>query len=144
MPQKTQKNQKGQQRTQQNKSPRKSSTRVASKPLTAKEFIIASILCLVLLWLIFLNISIAKKEEIARKAAYAARDQLTALQTRQSVLQGNINELSTERGQEETVRNTFGVAKPGEGEIIVLPPKEATTTPPQTFWQKYFGWLQSL
>jgi cell division protein FtsL len=125
------------QRTQQHKK----ANRVARKPFTVKEYIIAGLLCMLLLWLILLNISIAKKEEIARKAAYAARDQLTALNSRQSVLQGNINELSTERGQEETVRNTFGVAKPGEGEIIVLPPKVATTTPPQTFWEKYFGWL---
>jgi hypothetical protein len=62
---------------------------------------------------------------------------------RENTLQQNITDLSTERGQEETVRETFGVAKPGENEIIVIPPNIATTTPPKTFWQKWFGWLPS-
>jgi cell division protein FtsB len=94
-----------------------------------------------LVWLVYLNISIFHKEEIARQAAHATQEQLATLKAREATLQDNINELGTERGKEATLRDTFGVAKPGENEIIVIPAKIATTTPPLTFWQKWFGWL---
>ena len=106
-----------------------------------KEYAVAGLLALALVWLLYLNFNIARKEEIARNAAESTQKQLASLQNRQQLLQGNITELSTERGQEATMRETFGVAKPGEGVIIVVPPKVATTTPPQTFTQKWFGWV---
>jgi cell division protein FtsB len=116
-------------------------TRKKAKKFTPKEYVIIGLLSILLLWLISLNESIFIKEEIARKAVQEAQKQLSDLKTRESTLQQNINELSTERGQEQTVRETFGVAKPGEDEIIVIPPNVATTTPPKTFWQKWFSWL---
>jgi cell division protein FtsB len=91
-------------------------------------------------WLLFLNYNIGKKEEIARHASEATQEQLKSLTARQNSLQGNIGELSTERGQEATLRQTFGVAKPGENVIIVVPPAISTSTPPVSFWQKWFGW----
>jgi cell division protein FtsB len=105
-----------------------------------KEYVVAGMLSVLLVWLISLNVGIAGKEEIARKAAHDTQSQLASLKARQTTLQDSINELSTPRGQEATVRETFGVAKPGEGEIVVVPPKVATTTPPVSFWHKWFGW----
>lgn len=102
---------------------------------------IAGALAFVIVWFLYLNFNIFRKEEIARHAAHATQAQLMALQTRQKSLQTNLNELSTERGQEATLRETFGVARPGEDVIIIVPPKIATTTPPVSFWQKWFGWL---
>ena len=110
--------------------------------LRFKEYIYAALLSIALVWLLFLNFNIFRKEQIAQKAAHDTKMQLVALQTRQNTLQRNINELSTERGQESTMRETFGVAKPGEGVIIVVPTVVATTTPPKTFWQKWFGWAK--
>jgi cell division protein FtsB len=112
------------------------------KPWSVKEYVVACVLTFLVIWLVFLNVSIFHKEEIARSAARDTQEQLTSLKSRETTLQDNINELSTERGQEATLRDTFGVAKPGEGVIIVVPSKVATTTPPQTFWQKWFGWLK--
>ena len=117
-------------------------TRKAFKQYSTRDYLVAGGLSILLIWLIFLNVNIAKKEEIARTAAHDTQAQLANLSQRQSVLQQDINELSTPRGQEATVRETFGVAKPGEGEIIIVPPKIATTTPPLTFWQKWFGWFK--
>jgi cell division protein FtsB len=116
--------------------------RKPSKPFTTRDLLVSGILTVLLVWLVFLNINIAKKEEIARSAAHATQAELANLSQRQGVLTSDIDELSTARGQEATVRETFGVAKPGEGEIIIVPPKIATTTPPLTFWQKYFGWFK--
>jgi cell division protein FtsB len=111
-----------------------------SQPATLKEYIFLGFLSVGLVWLIMLNVKIFPKEEIARHAAQNTARQLASLQARQTLLQKNITELSTPRGEEATMRETFGVARPGEGVIIVVPPKVATTTPPITFWQKWFGW----
>ena len=116
--------------------------RKQGKRYTFKDYVVAGFLSILLVWLLFLNFSIAKKEEIARAAAHATQAQLSGLNQRQTVLQSNINELSTTRGQEATVRETFGVAKPGESEIIIVPPVISTTTPPISFWQKWFGWAK--
>ena len=116
-------------------------SRKVSKRYTPKDYLVAGGLSVLLIWLISLNFNIYQKEEIARSAAHDAQSQLASLQARQATLQQSINELSTPRGQEATVRQTFGVAKPGEGEIVVVPVAPATTTPPVSFWQKWFGWL---
>ncbi|MBU2329896.1 hypothetical protein KKG57_00315, partial [Patescibacteria group bacterium] len=58
------------------------------------------------------------------KAVDERRAELALLTERQAILQENINELSTERGHEATLRQTYGVARPGEEVIIVVPPKE--------------------
>jgi cell division protein FtsB len=107
-----------------------------------KSYVWIGVLTILLVWLVIINVNIFRKEEIARSAAKETQQQLTSLQTREGSLEQNINELSTERGQEATLRETFGVAKPGEGVIIVVPPEVATTTPPLTFWQKWFGWFK--
>ncbi len=123
----------------------KSSRRIAPKrhrPFRVKDYLLAAGLALLIVWLVFLNVSIFRKEQIAQAAARASHAQLTSLSTREKTLQANVNELSTERGQEATLRDTYGVAKPGEGVIIVVPQTSvATSTPPLTFWQRWFGWL---
>ncbi len=106
-----------------------------------REYAVATFLSVVMVWLIYLNVNIARKEEVARHAAKDTQRQLASLQARANSLQTNMTELSTKRGQEATMRQTFGVARPGEGVIIVVPPKIATTTPPKTFWQKWMGWV---
>jgi cell division protein FtsB len=113
-----------------------------TKPATAKDYVVAAVLAVIVVWLVFLNVSIYHKEEIARTAAKSTQAQLASLKARETTLQDNINELSTERGQEATLRDTFGVAKPGEDVIVVIPANVATSTPPLTFWQKWFGWLK--
>ncbi len=105
------------------------------------EYVVAGLLALALLWLLWLVWGIARKEEIARHAAEDSKAQLAILEERQKVLDANLAELNTPRGQEATLRQTYGVAKPGEEVIIVVPPKEATSTPPAPWWKKAFGWL---
>ena len=106
-----------------------------------KEYVIAGLLTFAILWLLWLVWGIARKEEIARKAVHDTRAELAILVERQKILEGNIAELSTERGKEATLRQTYGVAKPGEEVIIVVPPKEATTTPSLPWWKKTINWF---
>lgn len=116
---------------------------MARKPaaLRAREYMIAGFLALLIVWLLFLIFGIFRKEEIARRAAAETRAQLAILEEREQVLTATIDELSTERGQEATIRETYGVARPGEEVIIVVPPKEATSTPPLPWWKKVLGWF---
>lgn len=105
------------------------------------EYVTAGRLSLAIVWLLWLVWGIARKEEIARRAVRDTRAELTTLKERQQVLEGNLAELATERGKEATLRDTYGVAKPGEEVIIVVPPKEATTTPKLPWWKKAFNWF---
>ena len=105
-----------------------------------KEYVIAGLLALAILWLLWLIWGLARKEEIARHAVANTRNDLATLETRKKILEGNLAELSTERGKEATLRQTYGVAKEGEEVIIVVPPKEATTTPKIPWWKKAFYW----
>ena len=103
------------------------------------EYVVAGLLTLLVLWLTWLLYGIVRKEEIARRAVRETKVELANLESRKTTLNQNLAELSTERGHEATLRQTYGVAKPGEGVIIVVPPKEATTTPSLPWWRRFLG-----
>ncbi len=109
------------------------------KPRNGKEYLMTAFLSLIIVWLLWSLFGIIRKEEIARHAVADTRGELASLQERKEVLQGNIEELKTPRGEEATYRDTYGVAKPGEGVIIVVPPTEATTTPLLPWWRIWLG-----
>ena len=111
------------------------------KSVRVREYLIAIGLALLIVWLIFLIVGIFRKEEIARRAAAETKAQLAILEEREATLENTIVELESERGQEATLRETYGVARPGEEVIIVVPPKEATTTVPLPWWKKVLGWF---
>ena len=83
----------------------------------------------------------------ARKARGAAlnvlKDEIAAaLDARKNDLSKTVSDMDTERGQEASLRETFGVARPGEDVIIVVPKTETTPPPQLTLWQKikaFFG-----
>lgn len=106
-----------------------------------REYLIAAGLSLALLWLLFLTFGIARKEEIARHAVKDTQAQLSQLDARRATLQQNINDLSTNRGQEAVLRQTYGVAKPGEEVIIVVPPKDVPPPPKLSWWQRTIQWF---
>ncbi|HEV7121710.1 MAG TPA: septum formation initiator family protein [Candidatus Paceibacterota bacterium] len=106
-----------------------------------REYVIVAILALALVWLAFLTFGIARKEEIARHAVKDTQAQLAQLDARRATLQQNISDLSTNRGQEAVLRQTYGVAKPGEEVIIVVPPKDAPPPPALSWWQKMQAWF---
>lgn len=108
-----------------------------AKKATSRELLIIAGLGLLIIWLIFLVISIAKKERIARNTAYDTKGQLAVLEERKNTLSQNIDELNTDRGQEAALRQTYGVARPGEDVIIVVPPKELPPPPELSLWQKF-------
>ncbi len=105
------------------------------------EYIIALVLLVVALWLTYMLIGIVRKEEIARTAADDARRELSALTEREMTLKENLDELQTVRGQEASIRETYGVARPGEEVIIVVPPPEEPPLQELPWWNKFLGFF---
>lgn len=111
------------------------------KRASTRDYLTALGLALLLVWLLFLFWGIFRKEEVARKAADESKKELAALQARETTLRQNITDLATERGQEASIRETYGVAKPGEEVIIVVPPEEGDTVPKDPWWKVFLSWI---
>lgn len=107
--------------------------------MDAKQLLIGGALLLVIVWLVFLILGIIEKEEIARKAAADTKGELALLLERERTLSANVAELGTERGKEGTLRETYGVARPGEEVIIVVPPAKEKEYKPLPWWRKFLG-----
>ena len=112
--------------------------------MRAKEWqqgILIGILLLVAFWLVSLIWGLAGKTHIAVSQANDARQQYQALDARRASLEANLAALATSRGQDAAIRTAFGVARPGEEVIVVVPPTAATATPSLTWWQKILSWF---
>ena len=108
---------------------------------TLREYITVALLSILIVWLLYAVVGIFRKEQIARNTVHETQADLAALQTRHDTLQANLDYLATPRGQEASLRQDFGVAKPGEEVVIVVPPKEVVPPAPQTFWQRFMGFF---
>lgn len=115
--------------------------RRAKRGFEVRDYAIAALLSLLLVWLLFLVFGIFRKEEVARQAVRETEQELAVLVERKETLAADLAALSTERGREATLRETFGVARPGEEVIIVVPPKEPEAPPPLPWWRKVMGWF---
>jgi len=103
--------------------------------------ILIGTLLLVAFWLLSLIWGLAGKTHIAVSQANDAKRQYQALEDRKASLQTNLAALATTRGEDAAIRTAFGVARPGEEVIVVVPPVAATATPPLTWWQKVLSWF---
>ena len=73
--------------------------------------------------------------------------QLSSVQQQEAQVSTMVAALSTPRGVEQSVRDNYGVAKPGEGEIQIVK-RAASSTPPavpqenifQKLWHAVFAW----
>jgi len=106
-----------------------------------RRWIIICILMLVAVWLLSLIFGLASKAQIAVTQANDAKWQYQMLEKRKTMLEANIAALETDRGRDAAIRTAFGVARPGEEVIVVVPPTPATTTP-LSWLQKILRWWQ--
>jgi cell division protein FtsB len=77
-----------------------------------------------------------------------AQQQLALLQAQEVQVSGQVAELNTPLGVETQLRERYGVAKPGEGEIEIVTDAPSTTpaSAPSQNWfvrayQALFGWM---
>lgn len=108
---------------------------------TSREIGVISFLGLLIIWLSVLIVGIFDKEQVARFTVNDTRAELAALDARSAELTSTVHDLGTSRGQEESLRQTYGVAKPGEDVIIVVPKKDAPPPPPSSLWSKVKAFL---
>lgn len=107
-----------------------------------REYLIAAGLFVVVCLLAWAVWGIAQKEEIARSAMNERKAELAQLEARRDAFAANLDELSTMRGQEATLRQNHGVAKAGEEVIIVVPNEEEDMQPHQSPWERFLSWIQ--
>lgn len=118
--------------------PRKTNRQHAKR---AGEYLLAGGLSIVMLVLVWAVWGIARKEEIARSAVDDRKAELAVLKERKAVFEENLAELSTERGQEATLRQNHGVARAGEEVIIVVPPKGDELDANMPWYKRVLGWF---
>ncbi len=106
-----------------------------------REGFIIGILLLVALWLLYLISGLVGKARVAVTEANDARRQYQALEERKATLEANVDLLETARGKDAAIRTAFGVARPGEEVIVVVPPATATPTSTPPWWQKILSWF---
>ena len=106
-----------------------------------REGFLIGIAVLIAAWLISLIWGLAGKAQIAVTQATDAKWQYQALEERKAMLQANVASLDTGRGKDAAIRTAFGVARPGEEVIVVVPPTPATSTPPLSWWQRILSWF---
>ena len=107
-----------------------------------RQGIIIGALLLFAFWLLSLIWGLAGKARIAVNEAHNVKRQYQVLEERKASLEANLSALKTDRGQDSAIRTTFGVARPGEEVIVVVPPTPATTTPSLSWWQRMLSWFK--
>jgi cell division protein FtsB len=98
-------------------------------------------LLLLLVWLGWLIYNLGGKTYIAWHASNDSKAQYAELEARKAKLQSDLHNLDTTRGQDAAIRSAFGVARPGEEVIVVVPPATATPTSTPPWWQRVINWF---
>ncbi|HVY72780.1 MAG TPA: hypothetical protein VG984_01860 [Candidatus Paceibacterota bacterium] len=65
---------------------------------------------------------------VATAGQQSAAAQLANLKTQETAVESQVNELSSARGQEELLREHYGVAKPGEGVVQIVTQTSTSTS----------------
>lgn len=112
------------------------------RQFSIRDLALAALLTLLILWFAYLLWGIVQKEERARADVRDTKAQLASLESREATLNSDLDALATPRGKEAAMRDTLGVARPGEEVIIVVPPLAATTSASAPSWWDWFlGWF---
>ncbi len=106
-----------------------------------RQGFIVSILALVALGLLSLIWGLAGKVRIAVTEAHNVQQQYQSLEERKATLGENLAALNTSRGQDTAIRTAFGVARPGEEVIVVVPPSPEVPTSTPSWWQTVLSWF---
>ncbi len=106
-----------------------------------RQGLLIGLLLIAAFWLVSSIWGLAVKALVAVSQANEAKIQYQALEERKTMLQANLAAIATTRGKDAAIRTAFGVARPGEEVIVVVPP--ATTTPfkEPSWWENLWSWF---
>jgi len=114
----------------------------ARRQLSFRTIAYAALLTVGIIWFSYLLWGILQKEERARADVRDTKAQLASLESREATLNSDLDALDTPRGKEAVIRDTLGVAREGEGVIIVVPASPATTsTSSPSWWEDFWSWF---
>ncbi len=108
---------------------------------TRGMLVLAGLLFIFLAWNAW---DIYQKERAAHEKATELTRELDDLAQRKEELAAKLKKLETQEGVEAEVRQTLQVAKPGERVIVIVDPKQPTTSPlgqRTGFWERVVGWF---
>ena len=71
-------------------------------------------------------------------------NKISELEQMKSELSSDIDDLNTDKGVEESIREKFGLAKEGEGMIIIVDDKDPEEGTQKSEKKGFFGWLKDL
>lgn len=103
--------------------------------------ILIGVLLLAAFWLASLIWGLSGKARVAITQAREAEWRYRELALRRAELQASIAALATPRGRDAAIRTAFGVARPGEEVIVLVPPATATPTTTPSWWERFLGWF---
>ena len=103
--------------------------------------ILFAILVLIFAWNVF---GFWGKMEETAKNKKTAEDKIVDLQKQKDKLSNDISKLNTDQGVEENIRDKFGLAKPGEGMIVVVDDTSKPPAPPSSVSSKFLGFFKNL
>lgn len=103
--------------------------------------LIIGVLLLAAFWLASLIFGLSGKAHIAVSQAREEEWQYREIEARKAALEADIAALATARGQDAAIRTAFGVARPGEEVIVVVPPEPKTATTTPSWWQRFLDWF---
>jgi len=104
---------------------------------TKKEKVVIVILAIFILFLFRGVWGLYVKHTIATNELNLVENQLSQVQKRYTDLSEEVKSLQTERGVEQSIREKFHVAKPGEKTVILIAPEKGTKEVENTsVWSK--------
>lgn len=106
-----------------------------------RQGIIIGVLVVTALWLGSLIWGLAGKAHVAIQEARTVQAAYKTIEERRQMLEASISALTTERGKDSAIRTAFGVARPGEEVVVVVPTPDATTTVQESWWQWLLSWF---
>jgi len=106
-----------------------------------RRWILIIFLLLIAFWLASLIWALAGKAHIAISQEREANAQYQSLEERKAALAADLSALATDRGRDAAIRMAFGVARPGEEVIVVVPPMATAPTSTPSWWQRVLNWF---
>ena len=110
-----------------------------SKPV----LVVLGIVILVFAWSVF---GLVGKMRETIKNRQVAEEKIQALQKEKEQLTNNIDQLKTNQGLEENIREKFGLAKDGEGMVVVTDDKDSSVggagNKSAGFFSKIINWFK--
>ena len=107
--------------------------------------LILAVLFAVLVIFAYNMVGLVRRERETNKNKVLELNKIEELRSRQASLSSDIDKLKTDRGVEDTIRDKFQVAKPGEQMVVIVDDKSADdSNPPLPEDHSFWGFIKNM